>query len=73
MKGEDGFVRRRGERALGKKERRVVVAICKEDQVTRSEEECRGLYWEKYRPRVSATEMNRMRSAELAKLASVET
>jgi hypothetical protein len=36
----------------------------------RDEEECKKLYGENYRPRVSATEMNRMRRAELAKLSS---
>ena len=36
----------------------------------RSEDESRQLYGEKYRPRVSATEMNRMRRLELAKLSS---
>jgi hypothetical protein len=36
----------------------------------RSEEESRELYGERYRPRLSATEMNRMRRAELAKLSS---
>lgn len=36
----------------------------------RSEEESRRLYGEKYRPRLSATAMNRMRRAELAKMPS---
>ncbi|KAF2429059.1 hypothetical protein EJ08DRAFT_306050 [Tothia fuscella] len=36
----------------------------------RSEEESRNLYGDKYRPRLSATEMNRMRREELAKLSS---
>jgi hypothetical protein len=39
----------------------------------RSEEKSRKLYGKKYRPRLSATEMNRMRRAELAKLSSGET